>query len=292
MYTKVDQSLPVLYINDWIPGKYKWDGSPLDEATIPSLSEAIESRAYKALVLDWASRATILDHTKKTFIGTTDISRAIKRVKKVVQDMRRKWHARDLLPLIIHSWKLRNNFQWTNIVSYWDILFLVRRIVYNRLSNEREAVILAKNKNHANRMNEGWGEIRKTTKNISIRIETDVQDIIWPLQAKEFPDIISIPQSMTRKIHIGERELELREDEFESFSRAERWSRQKKRKKNTTKLIDVTHSDDESVAKLLTRLTRGKITHINIYGPWWTGTQELCHPHLDIPNAVENCLMI
>jgi len=85
------------------------------------------------------------------------------------------------IPLIVFcGWKPLKSKE--HMFTDWgEALFIARRIVTERETNEREIVYLCKNSNHRQKLEENWqhwyDEI-DSARSISVRCETDLRDII------------------------------------------------------------------------------------------------------------------
>lgn len=282
-------------ITDWLPEKpnpFAIKNTNVDVSDIPNLSNALKNRTNWVLILDWNSGTTVLQREENNFLGTNDLEHALSVLRVILKSLRKESALpKQKIPLIIYSqWFLP---RWRkNKLNNWDeVMFIARRILQGRVTNEREIVYLAKDRTHATKLKDHWRKQHRENrwaKDIQVRVEYDIRDIIWPIEAHEYPEFIRIPAIMENRMFINEREMEAAEDEAIHGSR-QVWKKRKERKKwGIIPLVDET---DENIPELLRRITRGK-TQINFYGRDYYSGIDLCYPHIDVPKVISGLMRI
>lgn len=282
-------------IENWIQRLDKfnhWLSSEYTVTAIPELTQAMRKRTCSIIVLNWTSKFTIIERKKRTFIGTQELGEVYTRLRKIVNSLRLEGEVpEEKIPLIvvcdrIWSKTIRHMYSW-----WGEALFIARRILYDRTDDMREIVYLAKSAQHKKKLKNLWESVRKYdkwTEKITVRIETDIRDILWPIEAREYPEFIRIPPTMAQKMYIWDRELELGEYEAWAFLHPRIWKKESKKRWGIIPLID---RDDENIPSMLIRLTWWK-TQVQFYGWDYSPAEASCYLHINIPKKLTQVLWI
>lgn len=280
----------IITINSGLPWWFEWN-KPEKSISMFELSWRI-SEQCRIIILHWSDYC-VLRHSPKSKIDiwTSDLPTAIGHLQKIMQNARNNWMIwHNPLPLIISQPRNQGNIMkhGYSLLQRKDALFLAKRIIHGRDSdNFREIIVLAR----SDKQKKKTESIIQPNRfpDIRVQVVTDVGYILWLLEAKEYPDVISMDCFFRRLEYVGMRNIyDYHDDIWHTF----RWEDIPRKQMKLIRLMN--DSDDaSSVLWVLRKMTLEKLT--TLYTSEWTTVSwmDTCGTSdINIPKASSNCIML